>query len=692
MSNLKKYCKDFFAKNLNEDTEMMLLSNEITAFIDSGEKDEAFTVFYTFAEKFKLFGAGYENIQILLDLLKEYENLSGQLLQKQRDHYSHSVFVFTLGLAIYQMDKSFRETYNSFYHLTETDGYLNFLYAWGLTALFHDIGYPFQLTFDQLKEYCVSFFPGDKEIPYVMYGNMPVLTEIPEKFSNSIYYLLKVKISNFDELFAKWINIRLGYNEKELFCNLKSRIVNPSYSIDHGYFSSLLLINKMMDTDNFKFTELVCDILTAILLHNSLNRYDIKNSEPISMLKHPLAYLLILCDELQSWNRKGFGKDSKLDVLPENIDIEIHGSNYFMTYKFESIFEEMQDSINMINELKNTGDGTKFDSTIMGLIKDGATLNSSFIFEDKKTKKSLISDSRFFNLLQIAKSVHASYLEDCSNLTEDSINEEFAKLSLDFKLSNIHQAKSYAGKLEKIGCFYSDESFNNKLIKSFCDIDYFGENCAEFLARDEHVRWVKDRIEAGWHYGLSYLSITDKEERLKVRNTLKEHKDIIPYDVLSLEAKQKDINVIDNMIPLLRTNGDIKVYQVSLKQKPLWYISFDYNECVSSIPNIEELILRYLREMSINYDLIVGCDVSTELGLLVMKCSNNLNIPYEAIIIGKYTEFISDTEIFNLLASAHYFKEVYDFKEDIANYLKEKSNKVIHQVDYIEVKSNHMKK
>jgi len=677
MSNLKKYCRDFFVNTIKNDKEMLLLSNEISAFIDSGEKEDAFTVFYTFAEKFKLFGAGYENIQILLDLLKEYENLSGQLLQKQRDHYSHSVFVFTLGLAIYQMDKSFRETYNSFYNLTETDGYLNFLYSWGLTALFHDIGYPFQLTFDQLKEYCVSFFPGDKEIPYVMYGNMPVLTEIPRQFRDSICDLLNNTVSNFDELFAKWINLRLGYNEKELFVNLKNRIVNPSYSIDHGYFSSLLLINKMMGSGNFAFSELICDILTAILLHNSLNRYDIKNSEPISMLKHPLAYLLILCDELQSWNRKGFGKDSKLDILPENIDIEIQDNNYFMTYKFESIFEEMKDSIKMISELKETSCGTKFDAIIRGLIKDGAILKSTYVFEEKKSRKTLISDSRFFNLLEIAKSIHMSYIEDSKNYSEDSINDEFAKLSLDYKLSNIHQAKSYACKLEKIGCFYSDESINNKVITSFDSIDYLGGNCADFLARDEHVRWVKDRLSSGWHYGTSYLSIVDKEERLKVRNALKEHKDIIPYDILSIEEKKKDIHVINNMIDLLRKNGDIKVYKASSRNKPLMYISFDYYEETTNIPNIEEIVLKHLKRITINNDLVIGCDVCTELGFKVAKCANFLNIPYEAIVRENHIKLIGNTEMFNLLATAHYFKEFeYAKKQDVADYLFSKSNKI----------------
>ena len=98
MSNLKNYCRDFFVENFSGDKDFILLSDEITSFIDSGEKEDAFTVFYAFSEIFKLFGSGYDNIKLLLDLLKEYEHLSGQLLQKQRDHYSHSVLFLCLGL------------------------------------------------------------------------------------------------------------------------------------------------------------------------------------------------------------------------------------------------------------------------------------------------------------------------------------------------------------------------------------------------------------------------------------------------------------------------------------------------------------------------------------------------------------------------------------------------------------------
>ena len=77
---------------------------------------------------------------------------------KHRDHFSHSVYVFALGLAIYETNENFRRAFDRFYHITadaDRGGGSRraahfFLEYWGMTALFHDIGYPFELTFEQV--------------------------------------------------------------------------------------------------------------------------------------------------------------------------------------------------------------------------------------------------------------------------------------------------------------------------------------------------------------------------------------------------------------------------------------------------------------------------------------------------------------------------------------------------------------
>ena len=53
----------------------------------------------------------------MVELLSEYEATGNSLLMKHRDHYSHSVYVFALGLAIYECSESYRDKFRDFYGL-----------------------------------------------------------------------------------------------------------------------------------------------------------------------------------------------------------------------------------------------------------------------------------------------------------------------------------------------------------------------------------------------------------------------------------------------------------------------------------------------------------------------------------------------------------------------------------------------
>ena len=83
----------------------------LSQFLSSGDKSDAFCVYFCFSEIFKLFGKGYGNTQKLLELLSDHEYHSGELLAKHRDHYSHSAYVFAIGLAIYANDNAFRSDF-----------------------------------------------------------------------------------------------------------------------------------------------------------------------------------------------------------------------------------------------------------------------------------------------------------------------------------------------------------------------------------------------------------------------------------------------------------------------------------------------------------------------------------------------------------------------------------------------------
>jgi len=154
LRNLYTLTNNFFDKlhyaNENDAHDNLTFKVETETFLRSGRKEDAFTVFFCYSEIFKTFGVGYENTKKLLETLADHEYHSGVLLNKHRDHYSHSAYVFALGLAIYDGDGVFRKNFLNFYHLKDDHaGRAFFLKYWGMTALFHDVGYPFQLVHEQ---------------------------------------------------------------------------------------------------------------------------------------------------------------------------------------------------------------------------------------------------------------------------------------------------------------------------------------------------------------------------------------------------------------------------------------------------------------------------------------------------------------------------------------------------------------
>ena len=104
--------------NMQMDINRLCLERELEDFIDSGNADDAYTVYYCFFEIF--FAGRFGRSKNMIQLLSEFESNASALLMKHRDHYAHSVYVFVLGMAIYETNEHFRKAYKSFYHF-DTD-------------------------------------------------------------------------------------------------------------------------------------------------------------------------------------------------------------------------------------------------------------------------------------------------------------------------------------------------------------------------------------------------------------------------------------------------------------------------------------------------------------------------------------------------------------------------------------------
>ncbi len=647
MKSLMQLNENFFdllknSTNKISGSDLRCFQNSVKSFLNSGKKDDAFTVYYCFSEIFKLFGRGYDNTQKLLETLSDHEYHTGELLSKHRDHYSHSVYVFSLGLAIYANDGKFRKEFNAFYAINEDEPY-TFLRLWGLVALFHDIGYPFQLVHEQIKNYLEELWINNKSLskddvkslkaclPYISYGNMDSFLKIETGISKKLEEQLQCKrrIASINELLAYGIEKREGYDYKLLIDKLKTRVVKQPNFMDHGYFSAVILLKRLFENPQFCLDMPLLDVLTAILLHNNLNKYDIDNAHRITLREHPLSYLLILCDELQSWDRRAYGKNSKRKPIAWDVEFEIAGNTIKATYYFENKNENY-------DNIKNGA----FVGDIQKFIDSDLILN---VFADTKIKDKKLnayaSDDNFINLCDFAKAIHANYDEHCDKNDIEHINTDFASLPLEFKVSNIEQAKSYSYKLELINCLYSSKDLDYPIVENF-NVNTTGEADADnvgLLCREEHVRWVREKLSLGWKYGVDYKSTEE-------RNAKRIHKDIVPYELLSPKEQSKDRLMINNIIPLLKQVGNgIKIYQYRTGRKPeLVVAGTGHRYFNDDRERLKKEVKDILKKYSRDYRVIVRTCYAAGADLLIAECACELGLTTKAAIPMPYEEYIAD--------------------------------------------------
>ena len=297
------------------DIDRLCLERELESFIDSGVAEDAYTVYYSFL---KMFTGTYGRSSKMIELLSEFESNASSLLMKHRDHYSHSVYVFALGLAIYETNEQFRKTFQAFYGFApgedEHRAAAFFLEFWGLTSLFHDIGYPFEIPFEQV----LAYFEVDRKkrgpgSMFLAYRDLDCLSSMSDTAKAHFADLFARSFDSVEALLAYGIAKRLGaaydVSEEYLFDTIRSKPTEPNrfgYFMDHAYFSATRLYQELVEVLGAeRLTEAHVDALTAIMLHNSMFKFAIafykdreKRRPPLKAELHPLAYLLMLCDEL----------------------------------------------------------------------------------------------------------------------------------------------------------------------------------------------------------------------------------------------------------------------------------------------------------------------------------------------------------------------------------------------------------
>lgn len=373
------------------DDGLLCMYHAIHEFMETGSKYDAIDIYNCYCRRF-LKG---DKMQEFINMISSYENNASRLVQSHRDHYSHSAYVFILGMAIYHTNNNFRnvfkERHYASYKMKDLDkenvvnGLLNvdyidlycgnesemlyFLRIWGLTALFHDIGYQFEIPFEQIKntsgEKIIYHYVGFED--YTDFDAYIKSLEDSDKgnfwdknnrrFSSLDEYKKRLFLfedyykegdCSIEEILAysivKYLDTGRKLDVKYVSEELKKKLTpalgkNTAY-MDHAYFSAIIIFKQMISMfglDDFPLEFM--DAIAAIAMHNKFFELKLKkDGGSLGMEEFPLAYLLILCDELQCWDRASFGKGSiqQLHAIDAKFDFKENGIN--VEYIFDKRF------------------------------------------------------------------------------------------------------------------------------------------------------------------------------------------------------------------------------------------------------------------------------------------------------------------------------------------------------------------
>ena len=598
---------------MEKDIDRLCLENAVDRFLSSGKKEEAFDVYFCYLE---MFVGDYRKTRRMIELLSEYEANGSGLLMKHRDHYSHSVYVFILGMAIYQSNEIFRKAYKEYYGIEdEKEAAAHYLQYWGLCSLFHDIGYPFELPFEQVCSYFEVEGNKRENRPFMAYHALESFITIDGKVREALSKVYSGKsFDTTNDLFAHILHEKMGeeygFSEEQMRTFLAEKPTQPdkfNHFLDHAYFSSTVLFGKLFEEMDLEFRTEYLDALTAILMHNSLYKFCIahyksEGNKPFRAELHPLAYMLMLCDELQCWDRTAYGRNSKKELHPMGCSFDFSGNGIKAVYLFD---EREIDKINCFKDeyiewlqdpekKKSSEPGLKAYSgmyirkngiskfqedieRIVDLTEIHLQVETGLAENIHSGNRSYLSDSNFINLYNFAIVLNGrwsnenwkkaklagqeeQYLSD-SKVVEE-FTESFRKLSLEYKLSNINQAKAFAKYLNMIGCFYQDKEVDFEQVEKFTDEELVK------IGKAEHHRWLQEHYDMGWAYGTPEKSKRDFE---------REHMDMIPgfsgfivsdeaaeqnYERLDKETQDKDTDPMECMLVMLKMFGGLRIYRL----------------------------------------------------------------------------------------------------------------------------------
>ncbi len=549
------------------------LHQAVSEFLKDETKANAFAVYTAFFDSYRIKLEGTTNRFVdLLDVLRGYEENAATLIDKQRDHYVHSVNVFILGLCIYAQNASYRAAFDktdmdkSDYPYSYDTRHEEFFYRWGIASLFHDVGYPIEIVGKQVDKFVgfITEVGGEartgSHVEIDGFEQFNSIAEIAPKreFTRTFYEkhdsCVYIDLLKPLDLLAHKLHISLGVDLKTAKATLDDfvNVMARSRFVDHGYYSAVTILKwygYLIQACGYKpeyFFYPVLDSASAILLHNFYRNVILKppfSRGPLSCESHPIAWLLIMCDELQEWNREAYGSLDRKRTHAAEASIAVTDSRLAVTYiaregampdGFASDKEALLRKVLDIDPVFEGGFSVGCEAM------NGVALTPGSISKGEE----IVPRPLLENLERLAIAIHEMYNQKQLERYPDKPLQYpcFADLPDSLKYSNLRQAGGIPKKLHMMGWQMLPVGSQGKAIAEM------PESVVEALAEFEHDEWMRERISSGWIYG------AEKDAVKKTSPYL------VPFEDLSEDVKDLDRDTIRNIPALLEMIG-VAIYE-----------------------------------------------------------------------------------------------------------------------------------
>ena len=325
--------------------------------------------------------------------------------------------------------------------------------------------------------------------------------------------------------------------------------------IDHGYYSALIILKwygcaiQKTGVNPERFYWSVADSAEAIFLHNYYRNAMQKapfNLGAMNAKDSPIAFLLILCDELQEWNREARGKITRTFTLADTVNLSITDSYLAATYvtrKGRLPKDFCSEKKELLHRLLN------LDAIFaQGFDVDAESLDSFAELKEKLAEGAAPETAEIGARPQIEKlellaiAIHALYNEKQLADHPGKLLEypDFSKLPDDLKYSNLRQASDILNHLDAANLKLAPKGGANALKEIPAEL-------IEYLAELEHEAWMRERVASGWTAG-------PRSAENKTTPYL------VPYSELTEEIKDFDRDAVRN-IPKLADRIGMAVYE-----------------------------------------------------------------------------------------------------------------------------------